>query len=191
MPPEPQLTAAAPKSLSRQARLGLVAVAIAAAVALFWPRSQARDAPGGFLYDPEGRPATLGERAAPVTLLHFWATWCAPCIAEIPSLNRLGAEVESDDFTIVMVAVDDQQEKVAPFLGSRAAMALYDPSWEIAHRYGTYKLPETYLLVANKVVERFVGAQDWDSPALRRRLAEKVSEHHSSGLSYAAGGPAR
>ena len=184
MSPEAPPTPAAPKSLSRQAKLGLAAVALVAAVALFWPRSQARDAPGGFLYDPEGRPATLGERAAPVTLLHFWATWCAPCIAEIPSLNRLAAEVESNDFTIVMVAVDDQQEKVAPFLGNRAAMALYDPSWEIAHRYGTYKLPETYLLVDNRVVDRFIGAQDWDSPALRQSLAEKVKEHHRSGLAF-------
>lgn len=184
MTPEAQVTAAPLKSLSRQARLGLVAVAITAAVALFWPRSETRDAPGGFLYDPDGRPATLGERVAPVTLLHFWATWCAPCVTEIPSLNRLGAEVGNDDFAIVMVAVDDEQEKVAPFLGKRAAMALYDPSWEVAHRYGTYKLPETYLVVANKVVERFVGAQDWDSPELRRRLAEKVAEHHPSGLTY-------
>ncbi len=183
---EAQPTAAAPKSLSRQAKLGLAAVAIIAAVALFWPRSQTRDAPGGFLYGPDGRPVTLGERAAPVTMLHFWATWCAPCIAEIPSLDRLGAAVESSDFTIVMVAVDDDQDKAAPFLGERAAMALYDPSWEVAHRYGTYKLPETYLLVGNQVVEKFVAAQDWDNPALRRRLAEKVAAHHPSGLTFTA-----
>jgi thiol-disulfide isomerase/thioredoxin len=192
VPATPAVTSEAPPpaagraSLSRQAKLGLATVAIVAAVALFWPRSQTRDAPGGFLYDPAGRPATLAERGAPVTLLHFWATWCAPCIAEIPSLDRLASAIESSDFTIVMVAVDDQQDKVAPFLGERAAMALYDPSWEVAHRYGTYKLPETYLLVGNQVVDKFVAAQDWDDPALRRRLAEKVAAHHPSGLTFTA-----
>ena len=166
---------------SHSAKLGLAAVLVLALVALFWPKSATREAPGGFLYDPDGRPAKIGERMRPVTLLHFWATWCAPCLTEIPSLNRLAADIEGEEFAILMVAVSDEPAKVGTFLGSRSASALYDPSWEVAHRYQTYKLPETYLIVDNQVVDKFIGAQDWDDRALRSRLAEKVQEHRPGG----------
>jgi thiol-disulfide isomerase/thioredoxin len=182
---------AKPTALTVQAKLAIVVVAALAAGALFWPRGDGtHKAPGGFLYDPDGRPATLGERLAPVTLLHFWATWCPPCLDELPSLARLGADVASDEFAILMVAVDDEAERAASFLGSRAASALYDPSWEVAHRYGTYKLPETYLLVGNRVVEvvdnedRFVGAQNWDDPRIRRRLEETIRRHRPPGIRF-------
>lgn len=176
---------ASPRGLNRQAKIAIGVVAVAAAVALFWPRGDGSfAAPGGFLYEPDGRPATLGERLAPVTLLHFWATWCPPCLTEIPSLYRLGADAPSDQFAILMVAVDDEVEKVEKFLGPRAATALYDPAWEVAHRYKTYKLPETYILVGQKVVDKYVGAQDWDDPAIRRRLAEKVAEHLPGGPDF-------
>lgn len=83
-----------------------------------------------------------------------------------------------------MVAVDDDASKVSSFLGEQAATTLYDPGWEVAHRYGTYKLPETYLLVGNKVVDKLIGAQDWDAPSLRQRLAERVRQAGREPLQY-------
>ena len=187
-----------PGALTVQAKVAIAVVTAVAAVALFWPRGDGtHKAPGGFLYDPDGRPATLGERLAPVTLLHFWATWCPPCLDELPSLTRLGADAASDDFAILMVAVFDDTARAASFLGNRAASALYDPNWDVAHRYGTYQLPETYLLVDNRVVEvaanvdRFVGAQDWDDPALRRRLEEAIRQHRPPGISFSPAGSSR
>lgn len=169
--------------LGKQAKVAMVAVAVVALVALLWPRGDGSfEAPGGFLYEPDGRPAKLGDRFAPVTLLHFWATWCPPCIDEIPSLFQLAEDLSlRDDFALLMVAVDDEVEKVEGFLGSRSATALYDPNWDVAHRYDTRKLPETYLLVGNTVVHKFVGAQDWSDPKVRRTMAEKVREQMGEG----------
>ncbi len=178
---------ASPPIVSKQAKWVLVVVAVLALVALLWPGGGSFEAPGGTLYDPDGRPAKLGERLAPVTLVHFWATWCPPCMTEIPSLNQLGADLAGDDIAILMVAVDDEVAKVAPFLGQQAASVLYDPSWEVAHRYKTYKLPETYLLVGNKVVDKFIGAQDWSNRELRRRLQDKVAEHRPGTVLFKAG----
>lgn len=175
---------AGPAAASVQAKWILLAVAAAAVVALLWPRGTSFEAPGGTLYDPEGRPAKLGDRLAPVTLVHFWATWCPPCVTEIPSLNRLGADLEGEGSAILMVAVDDEVSKVERFLGQRAATALYDPNWEVAHRYRTYKIPETYLLVGNQVIDKFVGAQDWSDPALRKRLMEKVDALRPGALRF-------
>lgn len=168
-------TSAAP--LGRQARVAVAILALCALAALFWPRGEDTfKEPGGFLYDSQGRATTLGPQLAPVSLVHFWATWCPPCLAEIPALQRLEADFAvHPDFEIVMVAVQDSQEKVNGMMGTGAAMVLYDPKWDVAKRYGTDKLPETYLVVRGQVVEKFVGQQDWDDPKIRRQLSSHLA----------------
>lgn len=168
---------AEPRQLSRQTQVLVALVAAAALAVVFWPRGDGtREAPGGFLIDPGGRPVPIASRLAPVTLVHFWATWCPPCITEIPALERLWTDLgDRPDFEVVMIAVDDTNEKVEPFVGHRAAMMLYDPAWEVAHRYGTKKLPETYLVVGGRVVEKWIGAQNWDDPGIRRQIDAHLS----------------
>lgn len=166
-----------PKRLSLPARLGLAALAVCALAALFWPRGDHQfKEPGGFLYDSTGRTATIGPRLAPVTLVHFWGTYCPPCIEEIPALQRLIRDFAGhQDFTVVMVAVSDSSDKVHAFLGSGADMVLFDPQGEVAGRYGTKKLPETYLVVEGRVVRKFVGNTNWDDPGLRAEIAGHLS----------------
>lgn len=171
-PPGPET-----RRLSRQTQILVVLLAASALAVLFWPRGDGtREAPGGFLIDAGGRPVPVGSRMAPVTLVHFWATWCPPCLTEIPSLSRLSDDFAEyrGDFTILMVSVADDMEQVESFVGDRLSSVLYDPSWEVAHRYGTRKLPETYLVVGGKVVERWIGAQDWHDPRIRRTILEAV-----------------
>jgi thiol-disulfide isomerase/thioredoxin len=165
------------------ARLGLAALAVCALAALFWPRGNSTfKEPGGFLYDSTGRAATLGPRLAPVTLVHFWATWCPPCIQEIPALQRLARDLATrHDFAVVMVAVSDSADKVRSFLGPGTAdSVLFDPKWEVANRYGTNKLPETYLIVGGQVVRKFVGMTNWDDPQLRAELNARLGGHSST-----------
>ncbi|MES1210704.1 MAG: TlpA disulfide reductase family protein, partial [Acidobacteriota bacterium] len=117
-----------------------------------------------------------GPRMAPVTLVHFWATWCPPCRDEIPSLQRLARDFgKHDDFDIVMVAVADETRKAKVFLGDWGSMALYDPNWDVAKRYGTDKLPETYLVVRGEVVKKFIGQTDWDNPDLRALITSRLA----------------
>jgi thiol-disulfide isomerase/thioredoxin len=177
--PDPVTTDAPPPAgsqLGRPAKLGLAALAVCALAALFWPRGEATfKEPGGFLYDASGGATTIGPRLAPVTLVHFWATWCPPCIKETPALQRLARDYAGhEDFSVLMVAVADNNDKVRGFLGGGADMVLFDPNWEVANRYGTDKLPETYLVVNRQVVRKFVGITDWDDPALRREIEAKL-----------------
>lgn len=164
-----------PRPFGWQSRAALALLVICALLALFWPRD--RDsraaAPGGFLLDAGGRPSPLGQRLAPVTLVHFWATWCPPCIDEIPALQRLARDLsERPGFTVLMIAVADDPKKVGTFMGPGGAdMVLFDPAWDVAHRYGTRQLPETHLVVRGRVLEKFVGQTDWDDPGIRRRIA--------------------
>ncbi|MGD2115094.1 MAG: TlpA disulfide reductase family protein [Acidobacteriota bacterium] len=165
------------RRLSLQARIFTIAVALLAAAVLFWPRGAGNEeAPGGFLIDAGGRPVPVAARMAPVTLVHFWATWCPPCMTEVPSLDRLADDFAEylGDFTILMVAVDDDRERVEDFVGDRASSVLYDPSWEVTHRYGTRKLPETYLVVRGTVKERWIGPQDWGDEDIRAQIREAI-----------------
>lgn len=164
-----------PQGLSKQAKLGVALLVACALAATFWPRGgKTFKEPGGFPLDLNGRPAMLGSQLAPVSLVHFWATWCPPCIDEIPSLQRLTRDFQSEEFSVVMIAVDDEKDKVTTFLGEGWDMVLFDPTWDVAHRYGTDKLPETYLVVRGEVVEKFVGATNWDDPKIRDRLSALV-----------------
>ena len=164
---------AAGTRLGLPAKLGLAALAVCALAALFWPKGKGSfQEPGGSLYDSMGRSTTIGSRLAPVTLVHFWATWCPPCIQEAPKLQRLVRDYsDRSDFSVLMVAVADSSDKVRTFLGPGSEMVLFDPNWKVANRYGTDKLPETYLVVRGQVVRKFVGMTDWDDPAIRSEIA--------------------
>jgi thiol-disulfide isomerase/thioredoxin len=156
----------------RLARAGLaIAVALAAA-ALFWPRGAAerRHVPGGFLVDAQGRPQPLGRELKPATLVHFWATWCAPCLTEIPALVEFGRAWTSGERGLVLVAVADEPAAARRFLGDEEFPLRFDPAWDVAHRFGTEQLPETHLVLDGRVVESFVGATDWRDPAVRARV---------------------
>lgn len=180
-PSEAGTTAGGPV-LDRKTRLALAALVVLALAALFWPRGEAgTKAPGATLYDAGGQAAKLGPQLAPVTLVHFWATWCPPCIQEIPALNRLSRDFAGQhDFTIVMVAVSDSVDKVRTFLGASADGVLFDPKWEVANRYGTEKLPETYLVVNGRVMRKYIGMTNWDDPELRREIESHLKSSGST-----------
>jgi len=132
--------------------------------------------PGGFLVDANGRPSPMGDHLEPATLVHFWATWCPPCLTEIPAVLRLRHDIAAPgSVAVLLVAVGDSPDKVKSFLGDAADQALFDPRWDVAHRYGTRQLPETYLLINGRVADKFVGATEWDDPAVRERLRARLS----------------
>jgi thiol-disulfide isomerase/thioredoxin len=176
--------AALPPAVGRQARAAVGLVTLLGLAVLVWPRGGGTSlaAPGGFLLDPAGRAATLGSRLQPVTLVHFWATWCPPCIEETPALERLARDFAGNrDFGVVRVAVADSRSRVDAFLGAHAGGVLYDPQWDVAHRYGTEQLPETYLVVRGRIVEKFIGEVDWDDPAVRQKIAARLAAVSSAG----------
>jgi thiol-disulfide isomerase/thioredoxin len=179
-----------PPGVGRQARWIAAVITLLGLGVLLWPRGGdgTTAAPAGFLLDAGGRAATLGARLAPVTLVHFWATWCPPCIEETPALDRLVRDFGGDrNFAVLRVAVADSSSRVEEFLGAGAPSVLYDPQWEVAHRYGTDQLPETYLVVGGRIVEKFIGEVDWDDPAVRQKIAARLPRGGAGGTSGMTG----
>ena len=157
-------------------RLGIFLVAIAAVVALLQPDTSETVA-AGMLVDTSGQVVTLGSQLAPVTMLHFWATWCPPCVDEVPAIQRLSEDYANNhQFSLVMVAVQDDPEAVKEFLGDRFKKTLFDPQWQVARRFGTEKVPETFLLVNGEVVESFIGATNWDASSARGPIDEALRQ---------------
>jgi thiol-disulfide isomerase/thioredoxin len=160
----------------------LLLAVIAAVAALAWPRDAGprRLQPGGFLIDAGGRPQPLAREFRHATLVHFWASWCPPCLTEIPAFLAYAGDAVDDRLAVVLVAVADEPNAARRFLGATELPLLFDPGWEVAHRFGTDQLPETHLVVGGDIVETFVGATDWRDPGVRARVQKWIASPPSA-----------
>ena len=98
-------------------------------------------------------------------VLNFWATWCAPCVEEIPSLNELQKRLANSGVVVVAVSVDKKPEKYRRFL-DRIHVAFEttrDPAASLSDKYGTFQYPETYIIKDGRIVRKFISNQDWAS----------------------------
>jgi len=113
----------------------------------------------------------LASYRGSVVLLNFWATWCQPCVVEMPSLLEL--HHDRPDLAVLAVSIDEDPEAYSRFLVRRHIdlITVRDPSQSAAKLYHTDMWPETYVIDRQGVIRRkFVGAQDWDSPEVRAFL---------------------
>lgn len=119
-----------------------------------------------------GAPRDLAARTGKGLILHFWATWCAPCREEMPALVKFVKETKGDrNVEFLAVSVDEDWKVVDAWLKERGITDLpvaLDPKGGTAHRLGTDKFPETFFLTpSGEVFQHIVGAADWNDPKLR------------------------
>ncbi len=126
-------------------------------------------APQAGFTDGSGRSVSLGAFRGQVVLLNFWATWCAPCVWEMPTLNSLQARLRGEGLAVVTVSVDREGYAVVkPFLKRHGLVhlkAYLDPKYKLKRHFRNGGLPTTVLIDAQgSVVGVMVGAAEWDSP---------------------------
>jgi thiol-disulfide isomerase/thioredoxin len=129
-----------------------------------------KKAPFAAVDDEKGKPVDLAARLkGKVVLLNFWATWCAPCVTELPTLDRLQGALGGDKFEVVAVSVDLKGiEKVGPFWkekGYKHLQIRLDQRGTMMKAFRTRGLPTTFLVDhEGNVVGYLEGHADWASP---------------------------
>lgn len=136
----------------------------------FIPASEPSPAPEITLTDLAGNNANLADFRGRLVLINLWATWCEPCLREMPSLERLQSRL-SDRIAVLAVSEDRGGGKaVEPFvekLGLKSVKIYLDPKSAVGHAFEVRGLPTSLLIDREgKLVGRVEGAADWDSPKI-------------------------
>ncbi|MFN4276665.1 MAG: TlpA disulfide reductase family protein [Ferrovibrio sp.] len=131
--------------------------------------------------DPADQPTTLEAQRGKVVLLNLWATWCIPCRAEMPALDRLQAQRGGKDFEVVAVAQDrGGRAKVEKFLAETKVVHLkpyLDASMKSGRAWGAVGLPTTILIDRQgREVGRLVGEAVWDGPDALKLIDALIAE---------------
>jgi cytochrome c biogenesis protein CcmG, thiol:disulfide interchange protein DsbE len=125
--------------------------------------SAARD----FTVQDSDRKVSLNQFRGQVVILNFWATWCPPCLEELPSMATMQDRTRSTGIVVLGVSIDVDEDAYHRFLKARNVnfLTVRDPEQKVAALYGTTGWPESYIIDREGVLRRkFVGAVDWNSP---------------------------
>lgn len=171
---------------------GVVAALLVGLIALGWTqrgRFTAAEvgaiAPDFSLVDIDGQMVSLQQYRGQVVLLNFWATWCPPCVHEMPSMERIYQSLRDRGFVVLGVSVDvdpgdadaeGRSQGIVREYVDRLEVTfpiLLDPHGQVEGAYDVSGLPTTYVIGRDGRIEgRIVGAREWDSAEYRARLEE-------------------
>ena len=134
--------------------------------------------------DLNGEQFSLSKVKDKVVLINFWASWCGPCILELPSLEKLQQRFKDQDFTVVAVGIDDQKENLASFKAQYGLSfpILVDEEGSSKQSYHLSGVPETLILDKQGRVVLFIdpedqqptakvnGPREWDSESFVEQI---------------------
>lgn len=124
-----------------------------------------------------------------VTLINFWATWCPPCVMEAPSLEKFAKQVRPLGVRVIGVSVDQNLSALHKFTSEYGLTypILRDPNQILMNRFGTYKIPETYIFDRNgRLADKVIGATDWSDPEMIKFVQDLVHWPSATAASKAA-----
>jgi thiol-disulfide isomerase/thioredoxin len=125
-----------------------------------------------FILSDGTRTADLSKLRGRVVVLNLWASWCAPCIEELPSL--LALQKQMPELAVVAVSMDQDPDVYRRFLAEHHVdvLTVRDEEQRVNALYGTVQIPETYIIDRQGVLRRkFIGAQNWTSPEITGYLS--------------------
>ncbi len=144
-----------------------------AATAVVWDATRDRSVNAGDLgpefsvVTEEGKTLTRSSFGGKVLVLNFWASWCAPCREETPSMELFHKRLKDQGVVLLGISVDKSADKYKGFL-KRFGVTFptsHDPAMKVSDSYSTYRYPETYIINREgRVLEKIVGRKNWTDP---------------------------
>lgn len=154
----------------RSLAIGLV---VALGALLLWASLRApagrHEAPSFVLPDLMGKVVRTEDLRGKVVLLNLWATWCQPCVQEIPTLEALSRKMAGRDFVLLAISEDDQPEKVGPWIEKQGFKipVLLDGRGQVGADLGITGYPETFIVDRKgRIVHHHVGYRNWAEPGI-------------------------
>jgi peroxiredoxin len=138
--------------------------------------------PDFVLKDRSGKTFQLSSFRGNLVFLNFWATWCPPCVEEIPAMEVLNQRFKAKKFMMIAVSVDDSWERIDTFLNALSHppsfLVLLDEDKALTTGiYGTEKFPETYLIGPDgTLLKKFAGSYNWTDPKQLKEFETLLSK---------------
>ena len=138
-------------------------------------------APNFTLPDLNGKMVSLADYKGQVVLLNIWATWCRPCVEEMPSMEKLHQELKDEKFVIIAVSIDESGAKaVLPFMKKHKLSfpALIDSAGTINSLYQTTGVPESFIIdKQGNILEEIIGPRDWAADGALKYFRSLIQEN--------------
>ncbi len=133
------------------------------------------EAPDFLLMDMDGNSHSLKQYRGKVVLINFWATWCSPCIREMPSLQKLYDTFKYQSLIVLAINQWEDEDRVFEFMGqldpAPTFPVLFDTDSKLSDRYRVQGLPSTYIInKQGKIVYRAKGGRDFDHPKIMHKI---------------------
>lgn len=128
-----------------------------------------------FTVQDSDRKVALNQFRGQILVLNFWATWCPPCVEELPSLMTMQNRMKGNGVVVLAISIDVDGDAYHRFLKQHdvSLLTVRDPEQKVSSVYGTSGWPETFIIDRQGVVRRkFVGPVDWTSPEVMQFLSK-------------------
>jgi peroxiredoxin len=163
-------------------KLGVACAVVLASLFLFlrkspYPLQAGERMPEVTLPGADASAFSLRPVTGQVVLVNFWATWCPPCVVEAPSLEKFAKRMQPLGVRVVGVSIDQSLPDLQKFIAAYHITypILRDPDQRLMRRFGTYKIPETYIFDRDgRLADKIISDTDWEDPRMIRFVGDLV-----------------
>lgn len=128
------------------------------------------------LRTPDGKPVNLSELKGKAVFVNLWASWCPPCVAEMPGIHALYQKMDPEKVAFVMISLDENPAKAQAMLARQGfTFPVYFPTGPLAPPFDSNSIPSTVILGPNgEVAARHNGMAEYDTPQFKAALENLV-----------------